>query len=153
MIRAAVAIALAYLMSAHAETFKCKQPDGSTAFQDFACGTSAPGPAAKSAPKTTPLPAGGSLPPSGQYAPGSNPACAPENAVALKVCMPQFNEAISRCAASTLSPVCAQQFQGPVEKHSAACNREIPRRLRECLPVANASKAQCLAMNLPAKCR
>jgi len=136
------------IFSAHAEMFKCKQPDGTFAFQDFACGTSAPGPAKK-------LPVPQTLPQTGgnQGGASGNQSCAQENVFASGVCSSKYNETISKCVASTLSPICAKQFQGPVDKHDDACNREIPQRLRQCLPAANAFRSQCVASNLSAKCR
>ncbi|MCK9689147.1 hypothetical protein [Scleromatobacter humisilvae] len=128
---------------AHAQGFKCKQPDGSTSYQDHAC-------AAGSASSTVATDMSGfdigSLP-------GYNnldSSCQASAKHTVSVCVPQLDATLKRCYQSRLSAHCYVSMTGGTGVHrDPVCVQQATPCLRDGIGEAT----RCIVQQLPPTCQ
>ena len=129
-----------------AQGFKCKQADGSVSYQDHAC---AAGTASSSA---VPMDLGGgeqfrrSLPPVGTL----DAKCQQSAKQAMTVCLGALDGSNKRCQATTMTPTCQAQMNGPRSgPHDPACVKQSLGCLTQSMQGAQA----CFLRELAPACR
>ena len=130
---------------AHAQGYKCKQADGSVSYQDHAC---AAGTASSSA---VPTDLGGgetfrrSLPPMTSL----DANCQQAAKHALSACLGGMDTALKRCEATSMTPTCQAQMNGPRNgPHDEACAKQA----LGCLSQSLQGTQACMQRELPAGC-
>ena len=146
MHRAVVAalVACATLV-AHAAGYKCQQADGSVSYQDHAC---AAGTASSSAVPTD-LGSGEAfrrgLPPMTSL----DATCQQAAKQALSVCLGGMDTALKRCQATSMTPTCRAQMNGPRNgPHDEVCAKQA----LGCLSESMQGVQGCFQRELPAGC-
>lgn len=130
---------------AHATGYKCKQADGSVSYQDHAC---AAGTASSSA-LPTDLSGGeasrSGLPPMASL----DASCQQAAKRALPACLGGMDAALKRCQATSMTPACRAQMDGPRNgPHDEACAKQA----LGCLSESMQGVQGCFQRELPAGC-
>ncbi|MGZ3239780.1 MAG: DUF4124 domain-containing protein [Burkholderiaceae bacterium] len=130
---------------AYAQVYKCKQPDGSTTFQDQECPSGATSSQIESKSKNT-HPTSESLQKFGLDA-----SCQQELNSAANNCGPTLDVALKQCLREKLSSPCWDQIAAPPSvKRDSACMQEA--QAANCIPQATLATQQCMQRTLSAKC-
>ncbi len=139
------AIVLCMPLLALAQGYKCKQADGSVSYQDHAC---AAGTASSSA---VPMDRGGgeqigrALPPTA----GLDSSCQQPAKHAMSVCMGAMDTTLKHCQATTMTPTCRAQMDGPRDgKHDDVCVKQA----LGCLGQSMSGVKACFQRELPPAC-
>ena len=139
-------IVLCAPLLALAQGYKCKLPDGSVSYQDHPC---AAGAASSSA---VPMDLGGSeqirrgLP----SVTGLDAGCQQLAKQAMSVCLGGMDSTLKRCQATTMTPSCRAQMDGPRGgNQDQACVKQA----LGCLSESMQGTQACIQRELPATCR